>query len=85
MLFAGIKKATMDMEAKKKQPEQKEEAYIVVAEDEREDMQEKTFRKWVNVHLEKANQAPISDLFKDFQRRCQTAGLTRSAHRAEIA
>ena len=35
--------------------------------DEREDVQKKTFAKWLNSQLSKANHPPITDLFYDLR------------------
>lgn len=35
--------------------------------DERQDVQQKTFTKWINHHLNKAGHAPIKNLFEDLR------------------
>lgn len=41
--------------------------FISAITDERQDVQKKTFTKWINGYLAKTNHAPIKDLFVDLR------------------
>ncbi|PSN33458.1 Utrophin [Blattella germanica] len=43
------------------------DAILILYIDEREDVQKKTFAKWINSQLVKSSQPPVTDLFVDLQ------------------
>lgn len=42
-------------------------SFLLPTLDERQDVQEKTFTKWINHHLNKAGHEPIKHLFEDLR------------------
>jgi len=41
--------------------------FFLFIKDERQDVQKKTFTKWINAHLSKTNCPPVRDLFIDLR------------------